>query len=178
MKESDGLKFQLLQEKDIEILTPIMERAFDEDARIHLNEVKGGPPGYNNGDFLRKYGLSKDATSYKISLDGEAIGCLILWINEKIRINFLGNIFIDVSLQNKGLGKRVWRFIEQEYPNTMLSFEKAIEIGVNGIEFDVHKSKDNKLVIIHDEDIERTNIDGMFTDYPKLLLEVIKLGDS
>lgn len=43
------------------------------------------------------------------------------------------------------------------YPeNTMLSFEKAIEIGANGIELDVHKTKDNKLVIIHDEDIERT----------------------
>lgn len=44
-----------------------------------------------------------------------------------------------------------------DYPeNTMLSFEKAIEFGANGIELDVHKSKDNKLVIIHDEDIERT----------------------
>lgn len=43
------------------------------------------------------------------------------------------------------------------YPeNTILSFEKSIEVGANGIELDVHKSRDNKLVIIHDEDIERT----------------------
>ncbi|MBB6621959.1 GNAT family N-acetyltransferase [Clostridium gasigenes] len=113
------LKFELLEEKDIEILTPIMEKSFDEDARIHLNEPKGGPPGYDNGDFLREYGLSKEATSYKISLEGTAIGCVILWINNETKINFLGNIFIDVSLQNKGLGKRVWRFIEEEYPNTI-----------------------------------------------------------
>ncbi|MBU3134844.1 GNAT family N-acetyltransferase [Clostridium gasigenes] len=119
MKEFDMLKFELLEEKDIEILTPIMEKSFDEDARIHLNEPKGGPPGYDNGDFLREYGLSKESTSYKISLDGQAIGCIILWINNETKINFLGNIFIDVSLQNKGIGKRVWRFIEEEYPNTI-----------------------------------------------------------
>ncbi|MBB6716077.1 GNAT family N-acetyltransferase [Clostridium gasigenes] len=119
MKEFDMLKFELLEEKDIEILTPIMEKSFDEDARIHLNEPKGGPPGYDNGDFLRKYGLSKEATSYKISLERTAIGCVILWINNETKINFLGNIFIDVSLQNKGLGKRVWRFIEEEYPDTI-----------------------------------------------------------
>ena len=49
------------------------------------------------------------------------------------------------------------RGYSSKYPeNTMLAFEKAIDIGADGIEVDVHKSKDNKLVIIHDEDIERT----------------------
>ena len=44
-----------------------------------------------------------------------------------------------------------------KYPeNTMLAFEKAVEIGVDGIEMDVHLTKDNVLVIIHDEDIRRT----------------------
>ncbi len=44
-----------------------------------------------------------------------------------------------------------------KYPeNTMLAFEKAVEIGVDGIELDVHLTKDNELVIIHDEDIRRT----------------------
>lgn len=44
-----------------------------------------------------------------------------------------------------------------DYPeNTLLAFKKAIELGVTGIELDVHKTKDNKIVVIHDEDIERT----------------------
>ena len=44
-----------------------------------------------------------------------------------------------------------------KYPeNTMLAFKKALDIGVYGIELDVHKSKDGKLVVIHDEDIKRT----------------------
>lgn len=40
--------------------------------------------------------------------------------------------------------------------NTLLAFEKAINIKAAGIELDVHKTKDNRLVVIHDEDIERT----------------------
>lgn len=40
--------------------------------------------------------------------------------------------------------------------NTLLAFEEAINIKASGIELDVHKTKDKKLVVIHDEDIERT----------------------
>lgn len=43
------------------------------------------------------------------------------------------------------------------YPeNTMLAFEKALEAGADGIELDVHLSKDGKPVIIHDEALFRT----------------------
>jgi glycerophosphoryl diester phosphodiesterase len=40
--------------------------------------------------------------------------------------------------------------------NTLTSFKKAIEIGVDAIELDVRKTKDNKLAVIHDADIKRT----------------------
>ena len=44
-----------------------------------------------------------------------------------------------------------------KYPeNTILAFKKALDIGVGGIELDVHKTKDGKLVVIHDENIKRT----------------------
>ena len=44
-----------------------------------------------------------------------------------------------------------------KYPeNTMLAFQKAIELGVDGIELDVHMTKDQQLVIIHDETVNRT----------------------
>ena len=43
------------------------------------------------------------------------------------------------------------------YPeNTMLSFQKAIEAGADGIELDVHETKDGELVVIHDERVDRT----------------------
>ncbi len=44
------------------------------------------------------------------------------------------------------------------YPeNTMLAFQKALDAGCEGMEFDVHLTKDNQLVIIHDEAIDRTS---------------------
>ena len=43
-----------------------------------------------------------------------------------------------------------------EPENTLISFEKAIEIGADGIELDVHLSLDGHLVVIHDETIDRT----------------------
>ncbi|WP_296644303.1 glycerophosphodiester phosphodiesterase family protein, partial [Romboutsia sp. 13368] len=53
------------------------------------------------------------------------------------------------------------------YPeNTILSFKKALELNASHIELDVHKSKDNQLVVIHDEDIENTfNGKGLVKDY-------------
>ena len=44
-----------------------------------------------------------------------------------------------------------------KYPeNTMLAFRKAVEVGVDGIELDVHLSADGVPVIIHDETVDRT----------------------
>jgi glycerophosphoryl diester phosphodiesterase len=40
--------------------------------------------------------------------------------------------------------------------NTMPSFKAAIESGADGIELDVHLSKDGVPVVIHDESVERT----------------------
>ncbi|MBR2893793.1 MAG: glycerophosphodiester phosphodiesterase [Clostridia bacterium] len=65
-----------------------------------------------------------------------------------------------------------------KYPeNTMLAFRKAVEIGVDGIELDVHLTKDNEIVIIHDEDVRRTtNGEGLVKDMT--LSELKKLDAS
>jgi len=40
--------------------------------------------------------------------------------------------------------------------NTLASFEKAIDLNVDGVELDVHLSSDGTLIVIHDETIDRT----------------------
>jgi len=56
--------------------------------------------------------------------------------------------------------------------NTLASFGKAIEIGVDAVELDVRKTKDNKIVIIHDADVKRTtNGEGLVSE---LTLKEIK----
>ena len=70
------------------------------------------------------------------------------------------------------------RGFKGKYPeNTMLAFEKAIEAGADGIEFDLHLSKDGELVIIHDESLERTT-DGKSLVCEKTLEELQKLNAS
>ncbi|UTY37892.1 glycerophosphodiester phosphodiesterase [Allocoprobacillus halotolerans] len=53
------------------------------------------------------------------------------------------------------------------YPeNTMEAFIQAYRRGFDGVETDVHMTKDGKLVLIHDETIDRTsNGSGFIQDY-------------
>ena len=43
-----------------------------------------------------------------------------------------------------------------EPENTLIAFQKALELKADGIELDVHLSSDGKIVVIHDETIDRT----------------------
>lgn len=50
--------------------------------------------------------------------------------------------------------------------NTMSSFIKGVELGANGIELDLQKTKDNKIVIFHDDYIDnKSNGKGRIEDY-------------
>jgi glycerophosphoryl diester phosphodiesterase len=52
-----------------------------------------------------------------------------------------------------------------EPENTLLSFQKAIDIGVDGIELDVHLSSDGAIMVIHDETLDRnTNGKGFVNE--------------
>ena len=44
------IEFTEITEADIPELTPVMTRAFDDDAQKHFGLEKGGPPGYDNGE--------------------------------------------------------------------------------------------------------------------------------
>ncbi|MEJ2243825.1 MAG: glycerophosphodiester phosphodiesterase family protein [Candidatus Bathyarchaeota archaeon] len=52
------------------------------------------------------------------------------------------------------IGHRGARAYEPE--NTLSSFRKAIELGANAVELDVRKTKDGKLVVIHNADVNKT----------------------
>lgn len=40
--------------------------------------------------------------------------------------------------------------------NTLISFQKAIDLGVDGIELDVHLTSDQQLICLHDDTLDRT----------------------
>jgi glycerophosphoryl diester phosphodiesterase len=69
------------------------------------------------------------------------------------------------------------RGIPLEYPeNTLISFKKAVEFGVDVLETDTHLSKDKRFVILHDDDISRVSDGtGKPSDYS---LEELKKFDA
>ena len=52
------------------------------------------------------------------------------------------------------IGHRGAKAYEPE--NTLRSFQRAIELGVDAVELDVRKTKDNKLVVIHNVNVNKT----------------------
>lgn len=61
--------------------------------------------------------------------------------------------------------------------NTKAAFEKAIELNANGIELDLQKTKDGKIVIFHDDTIDsKSNGRGKISDYTYQELLELDLG--
>ena len=52
------------------------------------------------------------------------------------------------------IGHRGARAYEPE--NTLSSFRRAVELGVDAVELDVRKTKDNEIVVIHNSDVNKT----------------------
>ncbi len=67
--------------------------------------------------------------------------------------------------------------------NTIPSFRLGISYGIDGIELDVHLSKDNKLIVMHDETVDRTTdghgkIHDMSYEQIKALDAGVKFGSQ
>jgi glycerophosphoryl diester phosphodiesterase len=63
--------------------------------------------------------------------------------------------------------------------NTFLSMQKAINLGVDAVEFDIQLSADGVPVIIHDDTLERTtNGHGKVSDYTVAQLQTFDAGQG
>ncbi|WP_410513809.1 glycerophosphodiester phosphodiesterase [Paenibacillus sp. BR2-3] len=58
--------------------------------------------------------------------------------------------------------------------NTMVAFRRSLELGATGIETDVQMTKDGQLVLIHDEELERTTTGSGYVK-DKTLEELLRL---
>jgi glycerophosphoryl diester phosphodiesterase len=68
---------------------------------------------------------------------------------------------------------------EYEPENTFSSFDKAVELGAQMIEFDVRLSLDNKLVVVHDPRVNRTtNGKGRVRDKTAYELLTLDAGEG
>lgn len=63
--------------------------------------------------------------------------------------------------------------------NTLRAFEVALQLGVDGVEFDVQRSADGELMIFHDETLERTtNGQGYLKDFTRTELQNLDAGNK
>ncbi len=63
--------------------------------------------------------------------------------------------------------------------NTLASMRKAMDLGVDGFEFDIQLSKDGIPVVIHDDTLERTtNGKGLVSDFTLKELQELDAGNG
>src|SRR3954452_12059164 len=61
--------------------------------------------------------------------------------------------------------------------NTLVSFERALRDGADGIEFDVRLARDGVPVIIHDATLRRTGLrKGLVKNFPSTELSAMNAG--
>lgn len=110
------LTYEKMTENDVPELTGIMKRAFDKDSQAALG-CDGGPEGYDDGSFLRKWGIEEGGDARKILRDGKTVGGYILFFSPDGKDGFLGTIFVDPDLHEQGIGTKVWKDIEIKHPD-------------------------------------------------------------
>ncbi|MCC3144969.1 glycerophosphodiester phosphodiesterase [Halanaerobium sp. Z-7514] len=66
------------------------------------------------------------------------------------------------------------------YPeNSLLAFERAVEMGCDAFEIDVQLSRDGKLVVFHDEELDKvSNGSGFLKDYTWAELKRLEIRDN
>ena len=99
-------------EADIDELVVAMREAFDDDSRRFRGTSEGGPPGYDNGDFLRMWAPQGEA--YTILYEGKIVGNIIVF-PQPGSVTFLGNITIHPDFQDKGIGSHVIVLVESKH---------------------------------------------------------------
>ena len=116
------LRIVRLEPEDVDALTDVMTRAFDDDSLRHLGLEKGGPPGYDTGEFLRKHGFDPRSSAFAATLDGTLVGAVIAFPQQGGN-HVLGCIFTDPALQRRGIGAALFRHVETAFPGRSWTLE-------------------------------------------------------
>jgi glycerophosphoryl diester phosphodiesterase len=94
-----------------------------------------------------------------------------------IAILFMGSTI--TSAQTKIIAHRGFSGAAPE--NTLIAFQKAIDIGADYLELDIHRTKDDSIVVIHDKSVNRTssnNLKGLVAEMTYNELNKVRVGYS
>lgn len=103
-------------------LTAVMKAAFDNDSQRHLGRERGGPPGYDTGEFIRKNAFHPRARTFTAKRSGKIVGCIITFPG-KDGHHWVGCMFTHPVYQRLGVGHRLFAHAEREIPGKSWSLE-------------------------------------------------------
>lgn len=132
-------EFPPIEDGDIEELTGIMKRAFNEDARLFFNKPAGGPPGYDDGSFLKKWANDPGTTALKIVSNGTLVGAIIFFLSPENSKGFLGNMFVDPMHSGTGAALAAWNHVENSHPEITLWETETPAVSYRNHRFYINK---------------------------------------
>lgn len=103
----------------------------------------------------------------------------MILMNKLPLVTVLALSSIITNAQTKIIAHRGFSGIAPE--NTLISFQKAIDCGADYFELDVHKTKDDSIIVIHDASVDRTssnNMKGEVADMTYRELTEVRIGYS
>ena len=60
----------------------------------------------------------KNAEAFRIIVEGNSVGGVVVSINKETQHNALELLYINPDCHSKGIGQKVWQMIEEKYPHT------------------------------------------------------------
>ncbi len=107
-----------IEPSDLKELTAVMTRAFDDDSRRHLGEERGGPEGYDDGSFLRRWCLHPAARCYVARAQRALVGAINVFPGaDGEGASVLGCMFVEPAAQRCGLGRSLWLHAQAAHPS-------------------------------------------------------------
>jgi glycerophosphoryl diester phosphodiesterase len=119
---------------------------------------------------LRAGGLGLRASSARVAFDDFQVGRLAQGRLPELRVRY-GPLRPITVIAHRGASA--------EAPeNTLAALRLGVKQGAHGVEFDVHRSRDGALIIIHDQDLIRTtDFCGVFPDRKQAAVAATDLAD-
>ncbi|MCO7175466.1 GNAT family N-acetyltransferase [Sporolactobacillus kofuensis] len=107
------INLRTAEEKDIQLITDLMTKAFNYDTAFYFGTgVTGGPPGYSDGKLAEKILNNPNLDTFLIVKgNSQIVGFISLDETNQILVYFC----ISPNFINKGIGTATWKIVENRY---------------------------------------------------------------
>lgn len=117
MAEVHPLVLTCIDASHVRDLTAMMTASFDDSARRNTGRARGGPPGYDTGEFLREWAVGNPSAWQ--AADGDRVVGVVVVFPGADGHHRLGCLFIDPEAQRRGYGGKMWDLVWDRFPQAV-----------------------------------------------------------